>query len=120
MRQVKKALAIISMLLFGMVLHAQSQPRRHIPWTKLITYGSAEFDAGTTYYDLHQPCCSEGNPVVKGVAGSPAVFAVVAAGAYAVDWGAPKLAKFGKAIRVVAIAGHLFAGAHNIKLVEDH
>lgn len=60
---------------------------------RVAVYATAEFDAASTYHAIHAcPAgyvCRESNPVMRPLAGSPAIFPVMAGSAWAVDYRLP-------------------------------
>lgn len=90
---------------------------------RVLVYASAEFDAATTYRGINS-CpqgliCREANPIMRPLAGNPAVFPVMAGSAWAVDYVSRKLSrnhpKLGRVMRWISIGGHLAAATSNLR-----
>lgn len=90
---------------------------------RVAVYATAEFDAASTYHAIHS-CptgfvCRESNPFMRPIAGSPAIFPIMAGSAWAVDYLARKVSpghpRIGRVIRWVSIGGHLAAGISNVR-----
>lgn len=116
------AASLLAALLLAVPTKAVKKPQ--LPkLTKLDTavYLASEFDAATTYHLLHT-CgngCYEANPMLRPLARNSGVFVMLGAGAFAVNYFAHRLEneshpRWGKALRVMAIGVHTFAGAHAI------
>ncbi|MGA8184307.1 MAG: hypothetical protein WB819_11780 [Terriglobia bacterium] len=126
MMRLSCAAGLLALILFAIPAWAVKKPHR-IKLTKLDTlvYVAAEFDAATTYH-LLQNCgsrCYEANPMVRPFARNPGIFFVAGASAYAVNTLSQRLknnghSRWAKALRVVAIGAHVFAGAHAV--AADH
>lgn len=90
---------------------------------RVLVYASAEFDAATTYRGINSCSqgltCREANPMMEPLAGTPAVFPVMAGAAWVVDYVSGKLSydhpKLGRALRWISIGGHLAAGINNLR-----
>lgn len=91
---------------------------------RVLIYASAEFDAATTYHGINS-CpqgltCREANPMMRSLAGNPAVFPVMAGSAWVVDYLSGKLSrdhrKLSRVMRWISIAGHMAAGINNVNL----
>jgi hypothetical protein len=116
------AASFLAVILLSVPARAVKKP--HPPkLTKLdaAVYLASEFDAATTYH-LLQNCgsgCYEANPVVRPFARNAGIFVMAGASAYAVNYFAHRLKnqshpRWAKALRIVAIGVHTFAGAHAI------
>lgn len=90
---------------------------------RVAVYATAEFDAASTYRALYScPAgyvCRESNPVMRPLAGSPAIFPVMVGSAWAVDYLSKKISpnhpRLGRVIRWVSIGGHVAAGTSNTR-----
>jgi len=89
---------------------------------RVLVYASAQFDAATTYRGINS-CpqgltCREANPVMRPLAGNPAVFPVMAGSAWVVDYVSRRLSrnhpKLGRVMRWISIGGHVAAGVNNL------
>ena len=107
-----------------LAIPARAVKKPHVPkLTKLdvAVYLATEFDAATTYHVLRN-CgsgCYEANPMVRPFARNPGIFVMAGASAYAVNYFAHGLEnsshpRWAKALRIVAIGVHTFAGAHAV------
>jgi len=120
------AVGLMAVILFAAPTWAVKKPHG-IKLTKLdaAVYLASEFDAGATYH-LLQNCrnrCYEANPMVRPFARNPGIFVVAGASAYAVNTIAHRLenrghSRWAKALRIIAIGAHAFAGAHAV--AADH
>jgi hypothetical protein len=83
---------------------------------------ASEFDAATTYHVLNSsPNVHEANPMLGGMARTPAVFPLLGASAVAVDVVAARIRRNGhprwaRVIKFAAIGVHTFAGFHNLQV----
>jgi|GEM_PF-2437755 len=122
MMRLSWAASLLAVILLGVPAWAVKKP--HLPkMTKLdvAVYLASEFDAATTYH-LLQNCgsgCYEANPMVRPFARNSGIFIMAGASAYAVNYFAHRLknqshSKWAKALRIVAIGMHAFAGAHAV------
>lgn len=90
---------------------------------RVAVYASAQFDAVTTYRAIKNcppgSVCTESNPMMRPLAGNPAIFPVMAGSAWAVDYLSRKISpdhpKLGRAIRWISIGGHMAAGISNLR-----
>lgn len=86
----------------------------------LAVLGASEFDATTTYRLVHGSTqYYERNPLVRPVAGSPAVFAVAGGSALLVNYLAKRARRSGhpraaRALQFAVMGVHVFAGIHNL------
>jgi Domain of unknown function (DUF5658) len=120
------AASLMAVILFAVPAWGVKKPHR-IRLTKLdaAVYLASEFDAATTYH-LLQTCgsgCYEANPMVRPFAHNSGIFVMAGASAYAVNYFAHRLKnrrhpRWAKALRVIAIGMHVYAGAHAV--AADH
>jgi hypothetical protein len=116
------AASLLAVVLLSVPARAVKKPHIHkLKKLDAAVYLAAEFDAATTYH-LLQNCgngCYEANPMVRPFARNAGIFFMAGASAYAVNYFAHRLEKqshprWAKALRIVAIGVHTFAGAHAV------
>ena len=120
------ATSLLAVILLALPAQAVQKPSM-LKLTKLGVgvYLASEFDAAATYH-LLQTCgggCYEANPMIRPFSRNPGIFVVAGASAYAVNTLARKLEnrrhpRWAKALRVISIGVHVFAGAHAV--AADH
>lgn len=116
------AASLLAMILLSVPARAVKKPRfLRLKKLDAAVYIASEFDAATTYH-LLQNCggsCYEANPMVRPFAKNPGIFFMAGASAYAVNYFAHRMEnqrhpRWAKALRIVAIGVHTFAGVHAV------
>jgi len=91
----------------------------------LAVYASSEFDAATTYRAVRScgAACIEANPILRPIAGNPAIFFALGGTAWLANREARYLREHGhgrwaRAVQVLTVGMHVFAGASNIMVAK--
>ena len=126
MKRLSWAASLMAVILFAVPAWAVKKPHgTKLTKLDLAVYLASEFDAATTYH-LLQTCgsgCYEANPMVRPFARNSGIFVMAGASAYAVNYFAHRLKnrshpRWAKALRIIAIGAHAYAGAHAV--AADH